>query len=176
MKIESLKKTIKDINNKISEIEASGEVASSGVWVSEYVVPKNKGKKYVYYRLMEATNSRSSTGKSQGKFKLYLGKKNSSKYNQWMSAISRRNQIKSLIRQKHTLEIQLKKLEASEKVSSGKLTQANSQNQYSVLGIRDFSHLQQIIDSIQTQINQLNHQFQSLLKLKQELYLAHLHT
>ncbi len=176
MKIESLKKTIKDIENRISEIEASGEVAPSSVWISKYVVPKNKGKKYYYYRLMEATNSRSRSGKTQGKFKKYLGKKNSGKYNRWVSAISRRNRIKSLIRQKQNLEIQLKKLEALQKVSSGKLAQANTQNQYSELGIKDFSHLQQIIDSIETQIKQLNHQFQSLLKLKQELYLAHLHT
>ncbi len=169
MKIISLKKTISEINKRIKEIEASGEVAPPGVWVSEFFVPKNKGKKYVYYRLMEATNSRSCTGKTQGNFKLYLGKKNSGKYNRWVSAISRRNRIKSLIRQKQNLEIQLKKLEALNKVSSGKLTQANSQNKYSEILIHDFSQLQQIIDSIETQIKQLNHQFQCLLNWKQEL-------
>ncbi len=59
MEISRLKKTIAEINNRISEIRASGEVAPSSVWISKYVVPKNKGKKYYYYRLMEATNSRS---------------------------------------------------------------------------------------------------------------------
>ena len=176
MKIESLKKTISEIENSIKQISASGEVAPPGIWISKYVVPKNKGKKYVYYRLMEATNSRSCTGKTQGKFKKYLGKKNSSKYSRWVSAISRRNRIKSLIRQKQNLEIQLKKLEALQKVSSGRLTEVNTQNEYSELFIPDFAHLQKIIDSVQNQINQLNHQFQSLLKLKQELYFAHLHT
>jgi hypothetical protein len=158
-----LKKTINEIENRISEISASGEVAPSGVWISKYVVPKNKGKKYYYYRLMEETNNRSCSGKTQGKFKQYLGKKNSSKYNQWVSAISRRNRIKSLIRQKQMLEIQLQKLEAQEQVSSGNLTQANSQNPYSELHIKDFSHLQQIITSIETQINELNYQFQCLI-------------
>ncbi len=158
-----LQQTISEIENKISEIEASGEVAPSGVWISKYVVPKNKGKKYYYYRLMESTDNRSCSGKTQGKFKQYLGKKNSSKYNRWVSAISRRNRIKSLMRQKQMLEIQLQKLEAQQKVSSGNLTQANIQNQYSELDIKDFSHLQQIITSIETQINELNNQFQFLL-------------
>lgn len=64
------------------------------------------------------------------------------------------------MRQKQILEIQLKKLEAEEKVSSGNLDKANSQNQYSEFGIKDLSHLQQIINSIETQINELNRQFQ----------------
>lgn len=55
---------------------------------------------------------------------------------------------------------------ALQKVISGRLTQVNSQNEYSELFIPDFAHLQKIIDSVQTQINQLNHQFQSLLNCK----------
>ena len=121
-------------------------------------MPKNQGKKYIYYRLIEATNNRSCSGKIQGKFKLYLGKKNSSLYNSWFSAISRRNKIKSLIRQKQILEIQLKKLEASPQVSSGRLTPDENPE----LDNKDFAHLLKIIDSLETQINQINHQFQSL--------------
>lgn len=166
MKIESLKKTITKIENSIKRIEASGEVAPPGIWISKYVVPKNKERKYVYYRLMEATNSRSCTGKTQGKFHQHLGKKDSSKYNRWVSAISRRNQIKSLNRQKQILEIQLKKLEASQKVSSGKFK--SEQKEYSELGKKDFDHLLKRIDSLETQINQLNHQFQDLLNCADE--------
>ncbi|MGF1488092.1 MAG: hypothetical protein ACFBSE_13470, partial [Prochloraceae cyanobacterium] len=61
-----------------------------------YYVKKSNGKKYWYYRLLEACERRSKTGSIQGKVKLYLGNKHSSKYKTYKQAIRRRNELKWL--------------------------------------------------------------------------------
>ncbi len=54
------------------------------------------GKKYYYYRLIEACDRKSPSGAIQGKLKLYLGNKNSSKYHTYKAAIERRNELQVL--------------------------------------------------------------------------------
>lgn len=103
--LESLEIRVGFIRDRIKAIKTSGSIAKSGgrcpiapaqTWIQKYYVKKSNGKKYYYYRLMEATNRRSRTGKIQGSVKLYLGNKNSSKYIEYKAAIRRRNELKFL--------------------------------------------------------------------------------
>ncbi len=73
-----------------------GRMAPPRTWIQKFVVPKKNGKKYYYYRLMEACDKKSPSGAIQGKLKLYLGNKHSSKYHTYKAAIERRNELQVL--------------------------------------------------------------------------------
>ncbi len=79
-------------------IRAEGLVAPPRTWIQKFVVPKKNGKRYYYYRLMEADNRKSSSGSIQGKLKLYLGNKHNPKYHNYKAAIRRRNELQELQR------------------------------------------------------------------------------
>ena len=84
------------MRDRINTLRAGGLVAPPQTWIQKYYVKKSNGKKYYYYRLMEATSLRSRTGKIQGKVRLYLGNRHSSKYKTYKGAITRRNELKYL--------------------------------------------------------------------------------
>ncbi|MGF1486952.1 MAG: hypothetical protein ACFBSE_07550 [Prochloraceae cyanobacterium] len=92
--IERLEIRIGFIRQQIDRIHAEGIVAPARTWIQKYYVKKSNGKKYWYYRLLEACRRRSKTGSIQGKVKLYLGNKHSSKYKTYKQAIRRRNELK----------------------------------------------------------------------------------
>ncbi len=94
--LERLEIRISLIRERMEKIRSSGKVAPANTWIQKYYVKKASGKKYWYYRLLEATNRKSCTGKIQGKVKLYLGNKHSSKYHTYKAAIERRNELKFL--------------------------------------------------------------------------------
>ena len=98
MNLNNLEIRLAFLREQMDNIKESGEVAPAGTWIHKYVVPKKNGKKYYYYRLMEATNKKSKTGSIQGKVKLYLGNAKSSLYKRLREAINRRNQLKALQR------------------------------------------------------------------------------
>ena len=94
--LERLEIRISFIRERMEKIRSSGKVAPANTWIQKYYVKKPSGKKYYYYRLLEATNRKSSTGKIQGKVRLYLGNRHSSKYHTYKAAIRRRNELKFL--------------------------------------------------------------------------------
>ncbi len=94
--IERLEIRIGFIRQQIDRIHAEGIIAPARTWIQKYYVKKSNGKKYWYYRLLEACGRRSKTGSIQGKVKLYLGNKHSSKYKTYKEAIRRRNELKWL--------------------------------------------------------------------------------
>ena len=94
--LEWLEMRIANICDRMKNIRSQGKVAPPRTWIQKYYVQKPNGKKYYYYRLLEATNRRSCTGSIQGKVKLYLGNKHSSKYHTYKAAIFRRNELKWL--------------------------------------------------------------------------------
>ncbi|MDJ0719952.1 MAG: hypothetical protein QNJ54_38005 [Prochloraceae cyanobacterium] len=95
--LERLEIRISFIRERMEKIRSSGKVAPAKTWIQKYYVKKPSGKKYYYYRLLEATNRKSSTGKIQGKVRQYLGNKHSSKYHTYKAAIQRRNELKFLL-------------------------------------------------------------------------------
>ncbi|ACK73871.1 hypothetical protein PCC7424_5810 (plasmid) [Gloeothece citriformis PCC 7424] len=100
--------SIHHLQRKIKQIRASGEVAPDNTWIAAYTVPKPSGKRYTYYRLMNADGKRSNTGAIQGKMCKYLGNESNPKYKEMKEAIARRNKI-------HALERKLKRLQAMDK-------------------------------------------------------------
>lgn len=94
--LERLEIRIGVMRDRINSLRSQGLVAPPQTWIQRYYVKKSNGKKYYYYRLMEATNRRSRTGKIQGKVRLYLGNRHSSKYKTYKGAIARRNELKLL--------------------------------------------------------------------------------
>lgn len=94
--LERLEIRIGVIRDRINALRSGGIIAPAQTWIQRYYVKKSNGKKYYYYRLMEATNRRSRTGKIQGKVRLYLGNRHSSKYKTYKGAIARRNELKLL--------------------------------------------------------------------------------
>ena len=94
--LEWLEIRITFIRDRMENIRSQGKVAPPRTWIQKYYVQKANGKKYYYYRLLEATNRRSCTGSVQGKVKLYLGNLHSSKYHTYKAAIRRRNELKWL--------------------------------------------------------------------------------
>ena len=101
--LESAKKRLELITQEMAAIKASGEVAAPKTWIAKYAVPR-KGKKYYYYRLMEARERKSKSGKIQGQTKLYLGNSESELYLHHRAAIERRQQLKSLEREYNKLK------------------------------------------------------------------------
>ena len=94
--LECLERRIAFVRDRMENIRSQGKIAPPLTWIQKYYVQKANGKKYYYYRLLEATNRRSCTGSIQGKVKLYLGNKHSSKYHTYKAAIRRRNELKWL--------------------------------------------------------------------------------
>ncbi len=98
MNLEELESRLALIREAMLDVRASGKIAPPMTWIQKYVVSKPSGKKYYYYRVMEATNKRSCTGSIQGKIKLYLGNKWNPKYHSYRKALERRNQLQLLQR------------------------------------------------------------------------------
>ncbi len=111
------------INKRMAEIRAEGHIAPSRTWIQKFVVPKKNGKRYYYYRLMEACDKKSKSGSIQGKLKLYLGNKDNSKYHTYKAAIRRRNELQELQRRYDKLTALYEKL-LSNAVSYGYLSEA----------------------------------------------------
>ncbi len=111
------------INKRMAEIRAEGHIAPSRTWIQRFVVPKKNGKRYYYYRLMEACDKKSKSGSIQGKLKLYLGNKDNSKYHTYKAAIRRRNELQELQRRYDKLMALYEKL-LSTTVSYGYLSEA----------------------------------------------------
>ncbi|WP_013334450.1 hypothetical protein [Gloeothece verrucosa] len=139
---------------KIAEIKASGEVAPPNTWLSASVIIKN-GKRYTYYRLMEASHKRSKTGKVQGKMLQYLGSKTNRKYQEMRKAIARRNQIQALERQLKRLET----LEFPKKAPKRKIPKKPTLTNVDFLPV----------EQLQLQIAQLMQWFEKLNKEVQQL-------
>ncbi|MGF1490827.1 MAG: hypothetical protein ACFBSE_27370 [Prochloraceae cyanobacterium] len=116
--IERLEIRIQYTRQRIEQLRSQGKVAPPRTWIQKFVVPKKNGKKYFYYRLMEATNKKSPSGAIQGKLKLYLGNKHSSKYLSYKAAIERRNELQTLERRYSQLMALYEKL-LNSPVSSG---------------------------------------------------------
>ncbi|MGF1486564.1 MAG: hypothetical protein ACFBSE_05570 [Prochloraceae cyanobacterium] len=96
--LQRLEIRIEYTRERIEQLRSQGKVAPPRTWIQKFVVPKKNGKKYYYYRLMEATDKKSPSGAIQGKLKLYLGNKSSSKYLSYKAAIERRNELQTLER------------------------------------------------------------------------------
>ncbi len=111
------------INKRMAEIRAEGHIAPSRTWIQKFVVPKKNGKRYYYYRLMEACDKKSKSGSIQGKLKLYLGNKDNPKYHTYKAAIRRRNQLQELQRRYDKLTALYEKL-LSNTVSYGYFSEA----------------------------------------------------
>ncbi len=111
------------INKRMAEIRAEGKIAPSRTWIQKFVVPKKNGKRYYYYRLMEACDKKSKSGSIQGKLKLYLGNKHNPKYHTYKAAIRRRNELQELKRRYDKLTTLYEKL-LSNAVSYGYLSEA----------------------------------------------------
>ena len=118
MNLEGLEIRLAFLREQMDNIRSSGELAPAGTWIQKYEVPKKNGKKYYYYRLMEATNKKSKTGSIQGKVKLYLGNAKNKLYKRFKLAISRRNQLK-LLQRRYDKLMALYKAALSKVVSSG---------------------------------------------------------
>ncbi|MGF1485489.1 MAG: hypothetical protein ACFBSE_00040 [Prochloraceae cyanobacterium] len=116
--IERVEIRIQYTRQRIEQLRSQGKVAPPRTWIQKFVVPKKNGKKYYYYRLMEATNKKSPSGAIQGKLKLYLGNKDSSKYLSYKAAIERRNELQALERRYSQLMALYEKL-LNSTVSSG---------------------------------------------------------
>ncbi len=110
------------INKRMAEIRAEGHIAPSRTWIQRFVVPKKNGKRYYYYRLMEACDKKSKSGSIQGKLKLYLGNKHNPKYHDYKAAIRRRNELQELKRRYEKLTALYEKL-LSNTVSYGYLSE-----------------------------------------------------
>ncbi|MDJ0717602.1 MAG: hypothetical protein QNJ54_25830 [Prochloraceae cyanobacterium] len=106
------------IQQRISNIRSSGKIAPPRTWIQKYVVPKKNGKKYYYYRLMEAGDKRSPSGAIQGQLKLYLGSKKNPKYHSYKQAIARRNELQ-LLQQRYKKLMALYRKALSQAVSVG---------------------------------------------------------
>lgn len=93
------------LRTQIQQILASGEVAPPSTWISP-MTARNRpgGRLYHYFKLMQATNSKSRSGKVQGKCIEYLGKADNPKYKKWKAAIERRNRIQQLEQLQEKLE------------------------------------------------------------------------
>ena len=111
------------INKRMAEIRAEGHIALARTWIQRFVVPKKNGKRYYYYRLMEACDKKSRSGSIQGKLKLYLGNKQNPKYHTYKAAIRRRNELQELKRRYDKLTALYEKL-LSTAVSYGYLSEA----------------------------------------------------
>lgn len=138
--------------SEIAALKASGEIAAANTWIAQFVVTKPNGKRYVYYRLMQADTKRSPSGKIQGKFLCYLGKASSSKYTRCVEAIKRRNQLQRLEREQARLEAKLaqQRVVASPSVSSGQFQQPE---------------LTFNLQAIALQLSDLSQQFHNLLQI-----------
>ncbi len=106
------------IQQRMSNIRSEGKIAAPKTWIQKYVVPKKNGKKYYYYRLMEACDKRSPSGAIQGKLKLYLGSKKNPKYHSYKVAIARRNELQ-LLQQRYNKLMALYRKAISKAVSVG---------------------------------------------------------
>ena len=106
------------IQQRMSNIRSEGKIAAPKTWIQKYVVPKKNGKKYYYYRLMEACDKRSPSGAIQGKLKLYLGSKKNPKYHSYKQAIARRNELQ-LLQQRYNKLMALYRKAISKAVSVG---------------------------------------------------------
>ncbi len=96
--------TVAEIQEKIAQIRASGEVAPPNTWIGSSSI-KKKDKKHTYYRLMKADyKSRTKSGRYKTKMVSYLGSADSEKYLEMKAAIERRNQIEKLLKQIEKLE------------------------------------------------------------------------
>ncbi len=116
------------INKRMAEIRAEGHIAPSRTWIQRFVVPKKNGKRYYYYRLMEACDKKSKSGSIQGKLKLYLGNKHNPKYHDYKAAIRRRNELQELQRRYDKLTALYEKL-LSAAVSDGFLEEVAIESQ-----------------------------------------------
>ena len=124
--LECLEMRIANICDRMKNIRSQGSIAPPLTWIQKYYVQKPNGKKYYYYRLLEATNRRSCTGSIQGKVKLYLGNKHSSKYHTYKAAIRRRNELKWLEKRYQQLMNLYEKVVA-QIVGQGSLSEVRSQ-------------------------------------------------
>ncbi len=96
--------TVAEIQEKIAQIRASGDVASPNTWIGSSSI-KKKDKKHTYYRLMKADyNSRTKSGRYKTKMVSYLGNADNEKYLKAVAAIERRNQIEKLLKEVEKLE------------------------------------------------------------------------
>lgn len=96
--------TVAQIQAQIAQIRDGGDVAPPQTWISNSSI-KRKGKKYTYYRLMEADpNHRTKSGKPKGKMVQYLGSAENEKYLKMKAAVARRHQIEKLLKQLENLE------------------------------------------------------------------------
>ena len=143
--LECLENRITNICDRMKNIRAQGSVAPPQTWIQKYYVSKANGKKYYYYRLLEATNRRSCTGSIQGKVKLYLGNKHSSKYHTYKAAIGRRNELKSLKKRYQQL-MGLYKKAISKLVSQGKTSEV-SQRAADFKFLKEREEIDQAIES-----------------------------
>ncbi len=136
------------IQQRMSNIRSEGKIAPPKTWIQKYVVPKKNGKKYYYYRLMEATNKRSPSGAIQGKLKLYLGSLSNPKYHTYKQAIARRNELQ-LLQQRYKKLMALYRKALSQVVSVGfeeKLVESERPQ---------FTDLVNVLEEIQESIEQL---------------------
>ncbi len=95
----TLEEQITALRHRIEEIRAEGSIAPDHTWINEFQAGskrKDGYKYYTYYKLMEATEKKSKTGKIQGRQIAYLGKASSRKYQEAKEAIDRRNEIQRL--------------------------------------------------------------------------------
>ncbi len=106
------------IQQRMSNIRSEGKIAAPQTWIQKYVVPKKNGKKYYYYRLMEACDKRSPSGAIQGKLKLYLGSASNPKYRIYKQAIARRNELQ-LLQQRYKKLMAVYRKAISQAVSVG---------------------------------------------------------
>jgi hypothetical protein len=99
---------IETLRQRIQKIRAEGPVAADSTWIAPFRAGSKRkdGYKYFdYYKLMEATEKRSKTGKIQGRQIAYLGNANNRKYQEAKVAIDRRNEIQRLEAEIKRLEI-----------------------------------------------------------------------
>ena len=104
----TIEEQITALRDRIEAIRAEGAIASDNTWINEFQAGskrKDGYKYYTYYKLMEATEKKSKTGKIQGRQIAYLGKAGNRKYQAAKSAIDRRNEIQRL-------ESEIRRLEA----------------------------------------------------------------
>ncbi|ACK64774.1 hypothetical protein PCC8801_0689 [Rippkaea orientalis PCC 8801] len=136
----------RELETRIAQIKASGEIAPPNTWITSFNVNKN-GKKYTYYRLMKADPSKSN-GKVRGKMVKYLGTKDSKAYKAMKQAIQRRNQVQVLLRQ----------LQALEPVSGGKQAKQPPLTRVVLQLMTQVQHLSNQLAEIQQWIESSNQQ------------------
>ncbi len=156
------------INKRMAEIRAEGKIAPSRTWIQKFVVPKKNGKRYYYYRLMEACDKKSKSGSIQGKLKLYLGNKHNPKYHDYKAAIRRRNELQELKRRYDKLTALYEKL-LSTAVSYGYLSEAvieeeleRTETNKSAVDLTVTKELVLAVEGIQETVSQLSHWIEAI--------------